>query len=105
NTTHTLYPIPTHLSLYLYSYTHTSPTKIYTLSLHDALPIYKQHGFLYGYGEVFCQIPGRTLSRRRVSGGCCALEGGHGRSQDSSSRQSCSKLTELSAGVHCLRLI
>src|SRR5699024_8386696 len=36
-----LCPLP--LFLFLFLFPHTAPTKIYTLSLHDALPIYRKH--------------------------------------------------------------
>src|SRR5207253_10513399 len=39
---------PTQPTLLLFSFTSTAPTDIYTLSLHDALPIFRSH---IGYGS------------------------------------------------------
>src|SRR5438445_7321262 len=45
----------------------TSPTEIYTLSLHDALPIYRRHG-LRGARQRRCPLGDQALLHRVVRG-------------------------------------
>src|SRR5258708_36140672 len=48
-------------SLFFFFFNDTATAEIYTLSLHDALPIFFSAG-IYG-GAVFYSRPGRTLGR------------------------------------------
>src|SRR5207249_12183667 len=42
--------------LHLFFFTPTAPSDSYTLSLHDALPISKQRGFVYQYGAMIGEL-------------------------------------------------
>src|SRR5690242_21266273 len=44
-------------SIFFFSFTDTAPTEIYTLSLHDALPIFRGGGIRAR--RVGCRLPGR----------------------------------------------
>src|SRR5690242_21569435 len=49
--------------LFLFFFNHTATTEIYTLSLHDALPIWEQRrelgSILHGYNKTYTQFPHR----------------------------------------------
>src|SRR2546429_4774405 len=52
---------------FFFFFNDTATTEIYTLSLHDALPIYGGNGELDGLGLVFCIVHGMTNILRTCS--------------------------------------
>src|SRR5207244_10055205 len=56
--------ILTQSSLFFFFSTHTAPTDIYPLSLHDALPIFRHHADLFGRYAEAPQVKRLVLGHR-----------------------------------------
>src|SRR5947199_9171019 len=78
------YASPASLSHSLFFYNATATTEIYTLSLHDALPIYLHHE-TSEHGGVGQQIRDSPFANIRDSGTDCNHSRNHGRSEEHTS--------------------
>src|SRR3712207_7571291 len=67
------------MTLFLFFFNDTATTEIYTLSLHDALPIWARDGDLAGDRSRQGRLPRRRVRRVRVRGAPRRRRGGAGR--------------------------
>src|SRR5690606_39814770 len=97
-------------------FTYLPPTSIYTLSLHDALPIYDRHGLLtqraplrsrrlrHGGDQRLLGRTGQLLHHRRGNSGRAQYGGGTGTArQDRKSTRLNSSHVKISYAVFCLK--
>src|SRR5436190_22548581 len=86
-------PVPCSLFSFFFFFNHTATTEIYTLSLHDALPIYPHdHHHLVG------------IARAAVHGASCPRHrGGRAGTIDRKSTRLNSSHTVISYAVFCLK--
>src|SRR5947208_14734647 len=94
-----IYDFSTYLFLYLFFFNDTAPTDIYTLSLHDALPIYR------GYRLRAKGLKGRRAlaSDRRIGPGQKEITANDQSIEDRKSTRLNSSHQIISYAVFCLK--